>query len=329
MAARGLSKRDLAAYERDGVVHLRNVLTAQQVNGLREAVAQQMREAGESHSGYDFESIGRQVWAASDQVEVGSADRFDMQIIKNRVLSDPAARPLLEEGEHSAPGTFFYDVAGWRRFEGVRQAAFHSALPDLVASLLDTEYLNFWEDTTFVKAPGTRQKTAFHQDYAFFQITGRKCAVVWIPLDPVSVENGMVEYVRGSHRWGKTFAPNLVISQTPTTNAVDERLPDIEAHRDEYDIVSFNVEPGDVVIHDVMTIHGAGGNMSDRNRRAISFRYCGDDIRYFDRPGAIPQSGVSHALENGARLFCDDYPLVWPRGATAESLRRRGVLERA
>lgn len=81
----------------------------------------------------------------------------------------------------------------------------------------------------------------------------------------------------------------------------------------DFDIVHFDVEPGDVIIHHVKTVHGAGGNSSDVWRRAVSFRYCGEKVRYFDRPGSIPQVGVSHRLKNGDRLFAKDYPLVWPK----------------
>ena len=73
-------------------------------------------------------------------------------------------------------------------------------------------------------------------------------------------------------------------------------------------------EPGDIIIHDVMTIHGAHGNVSDTDmRRAMSFRYCGDDIRYYYRPGAIPQPYITTPLADGAPLYSADYPLVWPK----------------
>jgi len=75
-------------------------------------------------------------------------------------------------------------------------------------------------------------------------------------------------------------------------------------------------DPGDIIIHNVMTVHGSGGNMSrDQTRRAISFRYCGDDIRYYERSGAIPQPYISNSLPDGAPLYSEHYPLVWPKPA--------------
>lgn len=308
-----VSAGDIETFERDGVVCLRNVLTPDEVDHLRMAVKKQMDQLGKSATGYDFETLAKQVWDTAGPVETGAANRFDMQAMKEMVRSDAAARPLIEEGEANPQGLFFYDVAAWKWDSGVRKVAFDSALPGIAAELLGANYLNFWEDTTFVKAPHTRQKTAFHQDLAYFQIEGDQCVIIWIPLDPVSRTNGTMQYVRGSHKWGETYAPNVFISQTPIQSSPEKRCPDIEANPDQYDIISFDVEPGDVLIHHVMTVHGAGGNRSGNWRRAVSFRYCGDEVRYFDRPGAIPQVGLSGRLMKGDRLFSEDYPIVWPK----------------
>ena len=310
-----VSAKDIENFERDGVVCLRNVLTPGEIEHLRTAVSKQMDQLGVSSTGYDFEALARQVWDNSQPVETGGANRFDMQAMKELVRSDPSGRPLMEEkeAERRGEGLFFYDVAAWRWDQGVREVAFDSGLPGIAADLLGANYLNFWEDTTFVKAPHTRQKTAFHQDLAYFQIEGEQCVIVWIPLDPVTCENGAMQYVRGSHKWDETYAPNVFISQTPIASSPEQRCPDIEANPHKYDIVSFNVRPGDVVIHHVMTVHGAGGNPSGRWRRAVSFRYCGDKIRYRDRKGAMQQVGVTHTLRDGDRLFASDYPIVWPK----------------
>jgi len=308
-----LSASDREAFERDGVICLRNVLTAVEVQHLRGAVARQLAGLRTSKTGYDFEELARQVWDPERAIDTGAAERFDMRMMKEIVRSDEAARPLMEDDPSEEEGLFFYDVAAWKSDRGVREVAFDSCLPPIVAELLGARYLNFWEDTTFVKAPHTRQKTAFHQDLAYFQIEGEQCVIVWIPLDPATLENGVMQYVRGSHKWGETYAPNVFVSQTPIRSSPERRCPDIEGAMDAYDIVSFDVQPGDVIIHHVMTVHGSGGNCSDQWRRAVSFRYCGDEVRYLDRQGAIQQVGVAHDLSDGDRLFSADYPVVWPK----------------
>lgn len=309
----GVTAEVLDMFARDGVVCLRGVLAPDEIEHLRRAVDRQIEALGTSKTGYDFEALARQIWDKERKVETGAADRFDMTRMKEMIRADAQARPLQEDVQREGGGMFFYDVAAWKHDRGVREVAFDSALPEIAARLLEAAYVNFWEDTTFVKAPHTRQKTAFHQDLAYFQIEGDQCVVIWIPLDPAHLGNGVMEYVRGSHLWGATYAPNVFVSQTPFATSPEMRCPDIEGAREDYDIISYDVVPGDVIIHHVKTVHGAGGNCSDLWRRAVSFRYCGDRVRYFDRPGAIPQVGVKHRLRNGDRLIARDYPVVWPK----------------
>jgi len=91
-------------------------------------------------------------------------------------------------------------------------------------------------------------------------------------------------------------------------------VPDVEAmaQRGECQIVTFDTEPGDVTIHHARTIHGAGPNMSNRSRRAISLRYCGDDAVYLTRPGSPAKAHHVNVVE-GAELHNDDCPIVWRR----------------
>lgn len=307
-----LSESDLKTYETDGVVCLRNVITPEEVSSLRNGVAKQMLGKHGRYSSYDFEDIQKQVWAGKDNIDVEGADRFDIELLELIMKTDPDARPIKDEIDGEETGQFFYDAAGWRFYDEIKSVATDSALPRLVTRLMNTTYTNFWEDTTFVKTPNTSQRTTFHQDWSYFQIDGEKCCIVWIPLDPVDSRNGAMEYIRGSHKWGKTYAPNVLIAQSIDPTSPYDKAPDIEGNRENYDIISFDVRPGDVIIHNVMTVHGSGGNKtSDRHRRAVAFRYCGDDIRYFDKPGAIEQPYIETPLKNGERLHSDDYPLVW------------------
>ena len=308
-----LKDEDIETYKRDGVVCLRGVLDAEEIDGLRNAVNKQIEHFDDSETAYDFESIGQQVFESEGAIDAGTSSRFDLVALKEIIDADPNARPLREEGIGDEGGMFFYEVGGWKAHREIRDAALDSKLPEVFAGLMDASHVHFWEDTTFIKLPRTAQITPFHQDLSYFQTRGEKCGIAWIPLDPAGLHNGVTKYVRGSHLWGKKYAPSVFVSQTTTRHSPYDRLPDIEADEDKYDTISFDVEPGDVIVHHVLTVHGAGGNPSHQPRRAISFRYCGDDVRFFNRPGAIPQVYTSHSLRDGDRLFSSDYPVVWPR----------------
>ncbi len=325
-----VSDSELDAFRADGVLHLRNVLTRREVALLRQAVDDQFNNRHVSPTGYDFQALARQYWSEGNALDAGAATRFNLERLAAAINADPDARPLFDRPVDSArEGVFFYEAAGWRRYAEIREVALDSDLPEICSLLMDSAHINFWEDTTFVKTPGANLRTPFHQDYSYFQIAGRKCCVAWIPLDPADKSNGAMEYVIGSHRWAKEFAPNVFISQTPIPGGSGERLADIEAFPDNFDIRSISASPGDVIIHDVMTVHGSPGNRtSNRPRRGVSLRYCGDDIRYRAKPGAMPQPWIRDQLNDGDALYSRYYPRVWPRpfpGANLSLLYPDGV----
>ena len=63
-------------------------------------------------------------------------------------------------------------------------------------------------------------------------------------------------------------------------------LPRIEADRDQWEIVSYDTEPGDVIAFHTSTLHGGGAVDADTpERRTLTLRYFGDDAISAERPG--------------------------------------------
>ena len=81
-------------------------------------------------------------------------------------------------------------------------------------------------------------------------------AVAWITFDPVAKEDAL-EFIPGSHRKtlynGSSFA--LEDDTAPLIRDSDlPRLPDIQADRGGWEIVSWPVTPGDLIVFDVATL---------------------------------------------------------------------------
>ena len=226
-----------------------------------------------------------------------------------------SGRPLLVDDVGGEPtGNFMLDTGTTSRIRDLKKIATRGAAPEIAGALLRSNTVRLFDDQIFVKEPKSRERTAFHQDSTYIEIEGTQCCVLWIPVDPATVSNGALVYVRGSHRDGRRYRPNVFISQAPLPGAMGDELPDIEGHPEEFDLVSFDVEPGDVLVHHYHTVHGAGGNHSRYQvRRAAVFRYTGDDIRAFPRPGAPKRLHLKSTIEDGRPLSDEDYPVVWQR----------------
>ena len=171
--------------------------------------------------------------------------------------------------------------------------------------------INFYGEQLFLKEASSLHRTAFHQDMPYFHVTGDKCCTVWIPLDAIGADNGMMGYVRGSHRW-RTHAANGFVTQTPLPGSPFPQLPDVEGAAGEYDIVYYPAQPGDIIVHHANTVHGATGNTTRRDRRVVSLHYLGDDVRECE--GAALEAGKSPTLKNGDLMDSAEFPLVWASG---------------
>ena len=312
--ARTITQDEIAAYKQAGVVLLKGVLSLETVNSLRGAIDRVVRTLDQSPSGYDFTKILRATEQGDfDQLRAMSGGQYDLEAIMDYVKS--TGKPLLADANSDhRDGAYFIDTGIAAKLKSYRQVCVSGTLPDIAGQLLQTETVRFFGDQVFVKEPNTPGKTAFHQDAPYFEIDGEQCCVMWVPVDPVTLENGAMQYWRGSHRDGKLYKPNVFISQAPLPGSEGHDLPDIDNNIDDFDIIHFDVEPGDVLVHHYRTIHGTGGNKSRYQvRRAASIRYCGDDIRFKERAWAPRQLHHTYRLQNGDPLSGNDFPLVWRR----------------
>ena len=54
------------------------------------------------------------------------------------------------------------------------------------------------------------------------------------------------------------------VSQMAFPGADGDTLPDIDGNEADYDIVSYELEPGDMLVHHHLTVHGSAGNATLR-----------------------------------------------------------------
>src|SRR5262245_25160864 len=245
--ARPITKDEVAAYHVVGVVLLRGILDLQTVNTLRRCIDEAVQTIHESPAGYDLSQLTRA--AEHDDLKTLQEQSEGQHNVAGIVeYIKMSGKPFLFDAMEHHEGSFLLDTGIAARQRAFRRFILSGPGPEIAAALLDSEHVNFFGDQIFVKEPGTRERTAFHQDATYFEIEGNKCCVAWIPVDPVTADTGAMVYVRGSHRDGKLYQPNVFVSQTPLPGAQGEPLPDIEGHMDDYDLVQFDVEPGDVIV---------------------------------------------------------------------------------
>jgi len=217
---------------------------------------------------------------------------------------------------------FHGDIFVWKLHDAFRDLALFSGLPALAQQVLGTPTVNFFYEQFFVKRAGSPVDTPWHQDIPFWPVTGTQIASFWITLDPVTRESSGLEFVRGSHRWQQRYKA-VTPGHDPYMMDTDLPIaPDFAEQRDEHDVVGWDMEPGDVLLFGPVVCHGSAGNASnERDRRALAFRYCGEDVRYAPRHATMPLLW-DHGLEPGDRLTGSLFPQVWPHARADEVARR-------
>ncbi len=192
------------------------------------------------------------------------------------------------------PGTFYQDLANPNCLPAYRDLLMETRVADIVAELWASANVWFFYEQVFLKKGGESRRTPWHQDASYLPVSGNNLAVMWITFEPVAKENSL-EFVRGSHHGalydGSRFDP--ADDTAPLYgNGVLPRLPDIEAERAKWDIVSWAVEPGDILMFHPGMLHGGAPTHSGQHRRTLSLRFFGDDAIYTPRVAGLGEQLV-------------------------------------
>ncbi len=230
------------------------------------------------------------------------------------------------EADLTSPGTLHNDIARagtgcfpsdtfvWANISAFRKFMTDSPAPQAAAAIMASGKVNLLFDQILSKEPATSTETMWHHDATYWPVQGDQICTMWLALDPVTAANGAVEYVKGSHRWGQRFKAKAFVGDGRYKEDLPE-VPDIGAERDKHDIVYFELEPGDCVIHHGLLVHGALGNTTkDKRRRGYVTRWCGDDVTYYPRPD-IQRMLYDPDIPSGGSIDCQLFPVLWPRPA--------------
>jgi ectoine hydroxylase-related dioxygenase (phytanoyl-CoA dioxygenase family) len=231
----------------------------------------------------------------------------------DRNLAEPSERALVASRPDD-PGRFFEDFCGWQRISEYERFIRESPAAEIAGELMGSGQVRLFHDHVLVKEPATRQPTPWHQDQPYYNVDGRQTCSLWMPVDPVDRESTL-EFVAGSHL-GPWLMPRTFMDSEAKwfPEGSLEELPDVEGDRGAFEILAWELEPGDAVYFHMLTLHAAGG--ATRRRRALSVRFLGDDVTHAPRPWKTSPDfpGLADELPAGAAMEHPLFPVIWEAG---------------
>jgi ectoine hydroxylase-related dioxygenase (phytanoyl-CoA dioxygenase family) len=227
-----------------------------------------------------------------------------------------------ESNPQGEPGRFFDSYCNWQLIPEYLDYVSESCAASIAGQFMAAQRAQFFHEHAFLKAPGTQRATPWHQDLPYYCVDGTQTASVYVSLDRADADVA-VQFVKGSHRWGKLFFPRVFedgssFNDDQCDGQQMEPVPDIDARRSEYDIAAWSLEPGDTIVFDFRTLHGTGDAAVRQQRRAFSTRWLGDDVSYCERPGETSPPYTGHGMRPGEPMREDWFPVLWRRTGQAE-----------
>ena len=205
---------------------------------------------------------------------------------------------------------FYDDYCNWQRIKEYKDFFYNSGIAEIALQLMQSKKVNIFHEHVLIKEVGASKRTPWHQDQSYYCINGFQNISFWIPLDNIP-QLSCPEFVINSHKWNQKFIPTKFFGNT--YDHVDEefeKIPDIENNKEQYNIVSYDLIPGDAIAFNFATVHGAPGNTTKYRRRAFSARFTGDDATYIKRKGEMSPPFPEVKLKNGQPLDCDSFPVI-------------------
>lgn len=148
-----------------------------------------------------------------------------------------------------------------------RKLAEQPEITELVAKLVNGEPVLSGVET-FSKPARIGSGVPLHQDNAYFCQTPPDMLTVWVAIDRVTVENGAVYFIKGSHKQG-------ILPTKPsgvTGNSIGLAEADETPKSEQF---CATLEPGDATIHHCEVIHHSDPNHTDQSRVGLLFVYRG------------------------------------------------------
>ncbi|GAB4464418.1 MAG: phytanoyl-CoA dioxygenase family protein [Armatimonadaceae bacterium] len=188
--------------------------------------------------------------------------------------------------------------------DGMRELMFDPRLGELAAKLAGVEGIRIWHDQALFKMP-FGNPTAWHLDNPYWSFSSPDSLSIWVALDDATLGNGCMWYLPGTHKTARY-----------ENAGIGEKMADLFKLYPEWreiEPVACPCPAGSAVFHNGLVAHGAGANMTNKPRRAMTCAYMPDGSTFNGQKNVLPDEYFA-SLSVGDVLNNEPVnPLIWHR----------------
>ncbi len=190
----------------------------------------------------------------------------------------------------------------WQTNEGVKGLMLDERIGKMAARLAGVSGVRIWHDQALFKRPWANP-TAWHLDTPFWSFSDCTALSIWVALDDATLENGCLYFIPGSCQ--VTTFRNSGIGKN--MDGIFEIYPELAGIAS----VAAPMKAGSCSFHNGLTVHGAGANMTNGYRRAMTCAFMPDGNVYNGQPNVLPDE-YAKTLKSGDPLNNDaQNPLIY------------------
>lgn len=236
-ATYNVTQDEIDHFHREGWVHLRGVLSEDEVSDLE-------RSYNDFINGRlcDLSKLGKDFCDMSSGYEAKDLSKFSIINIMLPSIYHPPLRGSLYEQRAASIASQLYQGA------------------DMVVDY----------DQLLAKPPEKPDAVfAWHQDLHYWpKTTDTRTASFWLAIDDVSEENGCIKFVPGSHKEERLRECRPLLGDRSKSHVLVADVTDQDK------VVPAIISRGDLTVHNERIVHGSGGNYSKTSwRRAWVIAY--------------------------------------------------------
>lgn len=187
---------------------------------------------------------------------------FNNAISKRVEALNTEYRPLEDRTTYEKAFLQLFNL--WLEDDVVKELILSKRLAQIAAQLMEVDGVRIYHDQALFKEPGGGI-TPWHADQYYWPLETDKTITAWIPLQPIPLDMGPLEFSAGSHQ--------IVSGRELQIGDESERLMQEKLRISDFKHVIELFDLGEISFHSGWVFHRAGANKSNDMRKVMTIIY--------------------------------------------------------